>query len=311
MAARSIYPNLKQSFVETSSGSKVCCYSSDLGQGPILTLIHGYPQSAFTWRHVVPQLKDSVSLFIPELPGYGISSPCKVHSKKEVGTALLESLTKVFEPGSREIIIGGHDRGARISHRLAVDKDDFDLNIVACVMLDIVPTKVQWDAFANPAICAASFHWPFLANVELAMKMLEAYGGGQWCRDAHTRLAGNNEKGLQRLRSDDAVEVYAELFDRHETLVGSCEDYEQGAAPEVAAQAEDQKNGKKIEIPALVMWSKAKLGARIDVGKVWEDWVQPGKLTAVGVGDGYGHYLPEEAADDVSNAVLEFIRQLK
>lgn len=310
-AIKSVHPTLKQDIVSTASGSKVSCYSSDLGNGPILILIHGYPQSSFEWRYMIPQLKDKVSLFVPELPGYGISTPCKVHSKKEVGTALLEALTAVFKPGPREVILGGHDRGARITHRLAVDKDDYDLNIIGCVMLDIIPTKAQWDAFSNPIICSGYFHWPLLANVQLAVKMLEAFGGGNWCRAIHSRITGGNEEGRRRVFSDNAVEIYAEQFDKHETLVGSCEDYEQGSAPEAAAQAEDQKNGKKIKIPALVMWSKANLGARIEVDKVWEDWVQPGKLKAIGVGDGYGHFLPEEAPDELSSAILAFLKELK
>ncbi|SLM38940.1 alpha beta hydrolase [Lasallia pustulata] len=52
-SSKTMYPKLKQDFVNTSSGSKVCCYTSDLGHGPILTLIHGYPQSAFIWRHII------------------------------------------------------------------------------------------------------------------------------------------------------------------------------------------------------------------------------------------------------------------
>ena len=312
-ATRSIFPDLQQHFIDTPAGSKVCCYTSDLGPNtPILTLIHGYPQSAFEWRHVIPEIRNKVSLFVPELPGYGISSPCPPHSKKAVGTALLQALKSAFNPGRRKIILGGHDRGARIVHRLAVDKDGFpDLNIVGCVLLDIVPTKAQWDAFANPAICAGYFHWPLLANVEIAVRILTAYGGAQWCRDAHNRIGGDNAQGRARIFSDDAVEVYAALFDKRETLIGSCEDYAQGAAPEVEQQVEDQKNGKKIDIPTLVMFSQAKLGLRIDVAKVWEDWVQPGKLKAIGVGDGHGHYLPEEACDWVSPAIIDFLGQVQ
>ena len=304
-----MYPALKQHFVDTPSGSKICCYTSDLGPStPILTLIHGYPQSSYEWRYVVPELKEKVSLFIPELPGYGVSTPCPPHSKKVVGTALLEALSQVFETGSRKIILGGHDRGARICHRLAVDKDDYPhLNIVACALLDIVPTLEQWKAFANPAISSGYFHWPLLANVDLAVKMISAYGGAQWCRDAHTRIGGSNENGRRRMFADNAVEVYAELFDKHETLVASCEDYHQGAVPESAQQGKDQASGKKIEIPTLVMFSKAKLGKLTDVAKIWEDWVQPGKLKAIGVGDEHGHYLPEEAPSWVLKAFGDFL----
>ena len=228
-----------------------------------------------------------------------------------MGSVLLEALNKSISCSSRQVILGGHDRGARICHRLTVDKNDWDLDIVGTILLDIIPTKVQWEAFANPATCVGYFHWPFLANVQLAGQMLRAFGGAQWCRSACTRMAGTNEAGLQRLHSDNAIDVYAELFDQEATLLNTCEDYAAGAAPESEVQAEDQKSGKKLDVPTLVMFSKAKLGAASDVANIWEDWVQPGKLKAIGVGDGYGHYLPEEAADQVSEAVLSFISQFQ
>lgn len=249
-----------------------------------------------------------------KLPGYGISTPGQEHSKKAVGGALLEALESVFgisKGAPRKVILGGHDRGARICHRLVVDKDDFpNLDIIGTVLLDIVPTLVQWQAFADPVISTSYFHWPLLANAEIATNMIEAYGGGRWARDAHTRIAGS-EVGKQRVASDGALEVYAELFEKRDTIYYSCLDYASGAAPEASQQAEDQKNGKKIEVPTLVMFSKAKLGARQDVANVWKDWVKTGvPYQGIGVGEGYGHYLPEEAYDIVTENIVPFIDKL-
>ena len=303
--------SLTHNVTKTSSGSEVHSYTSDLGpDSTVLTLIHGYPQSAYEWRYLVPMLKDKVSLFVPELPGYGISTPAKEHSKKVVGGALLEALQKVF--GKRKVILGGHDRGARICHRLAVDKDDFpDLQILGTIMLDIVPTSVQWKAFAKPAIACGYFHWPLLANVELATEMICAYGGGKWARGANIRLGGPDDVGKQRIAADGALDVYEELFDSRDTIYYSCKDYEAGSAPESKAQEEDQKKDKKIEVPTLVMFSKARLGATQDVAVVWKDWVKSGvPYEGIGVGDGRGHYLPEEAYEVVSEAMFKFLKQV-
>jgi pimeloyl-ACP methyl ester carboxylesterase len=206
------------------------------------------------------------------------------------------------------VILGGHDRGARISHRLAVSRADFPaLEIIGAVLIDIVPTKTQWDKFANPAVSKGYFHWPFLANVELAVKMLRAYGGANWCRDQHYRIT-TSEVGRRRMESDGAVEVYAALFQKEETLRYSCEDYAAGAEPEYAQQAEDQTAGRKIDVPVMVMFSDAMLGSRIDVATEWEDWIAEGTpYRPVPVGDGYGHYLPEEAYDIVAENILSFV----
>ena len=342
LETRNFFPALQRNVSPTTSGSQLVSYSSDLATGdPIVVLIHGYPQSAFayvylpntsyrfvmlccytntvfsfpSWRHIIPALAPKVSLFVPELPGYGISSmptTTNDYSKKSVGTAILEALAAVFAvtaDSPRKVIIGGHDRGARVCHRLAVDKADFlhslGLDITATLLLDIVPTKVQWELFANPAIAQGYFHWPFLANVELATQVITAFGGGTWVRGG-MRLAGN-EEGLRRVTADGAVDVYAGLFEKEETIRGSCEDYKAGATREFDEQAEDQKSGRKIEVPVLVMFSNVGIGSKSDVPATWAGWVKEGTpLETVGV-DGYGHYLPEEAHDIVSAKVVEFL----
>lgn len=182
------------------------------------------------------------------------------------------------------------------------------MKIIGAILMDIVPTKVQWDNFSNPAVATGYFHWPLLANVEVAVQMIKAYGGAQWCRNGHLRLAGSKE-GLARIQSDGAVEVHAELFDEEETLRHTCEDYAAGAAPEYKKQEDDQKAGAKIDVPTLVMFSQQNLGAKMDVAKIWRDWIEPGTwYEPVPLGGGIGHYLPEEGHDVVSGKVLEFLK---
>lgn len=270
-------------------------------------------QAAHSWRHVVPKLSKEVSLFVPELPGYGISSPAKSAAPRDLGGALLEALQSVFKLSAespRRLILGGHDRGARICHRLAVSRADFPfVNIIGMILMDIVPTKVQWDNFSNPVAATAYFHWPLLANVEVAVQMIKAYGGAQWCRNGHLRLAGSKE-GLAKIQSDGAVEIHAELFAEEETLRHTCEDYAAGAAPEYQKQEEDQRAGRKIDVPTLIMFSEHNLGAKMDVAGIWKEWIKPGVwYEPVPLGNGVGHYVPEEGHDVVAEQVLQFLKQ--
>ncbi|KAB5546948.1 alpha/beta hydrolase [Coniochaeta sp. 2T2.1] len=312
---RNFFPKLQRNTTPTASGSHVVNYTSDLGpDSPVLTLIHGYPQSAYIWRYVVPTLIGKVSLFVPELPGYGISSPANDNSRQAIGGALLEALQTVFKidpntKATRKVILGGHDRGARLCHRLAVSKADFPaLEVVGAILLDIVPTKVQWELFGkHPAIAKGYFHWPMLANVEVAVKMLQAYGGGAFVRDQHHRIT-TSKVGLQRVQSDGAVEVYAALFDKEETLRYSCEDYAAGAEPEFMQQAEDQKAGKKIDVPLMVMFSQNMLGRTTDVAEEWQNWIKEGTPYQPIAIKEYGHYLPEEAHDEVSENIANFVK---
>jgi pimeloyl-ACP methyl ester carboxylesterase len=300
--------SLKHNISKTESGSEVHSYTSDLGPDkPVLTLIHGYPQSAYEWRYLVPLLKDKVSLFVPELPGYGVSSPQPANDKRSIGTTLLNALIDVFGK-DRKVILGGHDRGARICHRLAVDAANFPLNILGVIMLDIVPTLVQWQAFSNPKIVSGYFHWPMLANVEISTQMINAFGPGNWVRGANTRIAGPSDIGKARVAADGAMDVYAELFEQKDVVKWTSEDYRAGAQEDVTEQEADQKAGRKIQIPTLVMFSKARLGATMDCAAVWKEWIAEGiEYEGIAVGEDRGHYLPEEAYETVHEAMDKFI----
>lgn len=257
---------------------------------------------------------DHVSLFIPELPGYGISSPSEDNTRIGIAGVLVEAMSEVFnlsKDSPRKVIAVGHDRGARIVHRLAVSRTEFPaVALIGVAMFDIVPTKAQWDAFQDPAINAGYFHWPFLANVDYAVQVISKYGGGQWAKDMHKRITGGSAD-LERVAADGALDVYAACFDKEETLRYSCEDYAYGAGPECQHQSEDQKAGWKVDVPTLIMWSKAKLGSRMNVAKIWEDWIAAGtEYQAIGVGDGHGHFLPEEAPKEVTEAITTFAKRL-
>lgn len=222
----------------------------------------------------------------------------------------MQKVFNITTDSPRKVVAGGHDRGGRLVHRIAVSRRDFPaVQFVGAIMLDIVPTKVQWNAFSNASGAVNYFHWPLLANVESAVAMLSKYGGGQWCRDMNLRMCGS-EAGIKKLKANEALDAYAEAFSKEETLRYSCEDYAYGAGPECQAQTEDQENGRKIDIPTLVMFSAKMIGSRLDVESIWKDWVASSTdYQGIGVGNDAGHFLPEEAPQDVSQAINAFIKK--
>lgn len=255
------------------------------------------------FRHIVADLKDKISLFIPELPGYGFSSLPPKHDKRAVGNLIVNALQQVFGK-DRPVIWCGHDRGGRIGHRLIVDADPSH-NIKSAIIMDIVPTTEQWKVFANPMASAAYYHWPFLA-VPAAPMLIEAMGPGTFIKHSLERAKGGNEVGTARFKENDAIAHYCHQFTSPECIAGSCGDYAAGANEDVQEQKEDQKQGKKVKIPMLVVYSASNLGRMHDVEKVWKEWAD-GELKVEGIPNGYGHYLPEECPEQISKLVIDWI----
>ena len=169
------------------------------------------------------------SLSAVKLPGYGVSSLSKDHSRVAIGAALLEASHAVFP--DRAIILGGHDRGARVCHRLAVThahppKEAAQLHsykLLGVVLLDIVPTLIQWQVFANPIASVAYSHWAFLPSPN-APDIIEAYGGDRYCHDNLSRVAGPSPSAIKACQSNDAWKVYESLNSKRECIEGACGD---------------------------------------------------------------------------------------
>jgi len=105
-----------------------------------------------------------------KIPGYGESiksvptSEIEAYSKHAIGRDILDGLAKYLDldgrVGKQKIILLGHDRGARISQRIAFDIDKYPLfEIIGACLADIVPITIQFASLANPTNAANTFHW--------------------------------------------------------------------------------------------------------------------------------------------------------
>ena len=138
--------------------------------------------------------------------------------------------------------------------------------------------------------------------------MIAAYGGGKWCTEMIESWAGSNPSGLEKLKADRSMEVYAGFFEDAEVIRASCEDYKHGATTDVEAQEKDQEEGRKIGVPLLLLYGKDFIGKRYDFGEVWKEWVDEGvQITDHGLGGGIGHFGVEEAPEESARVIGEWL----
>lgn len=98
------------------------------GEGPPLLLLHGYPQTHVAWHAVAPRLAERFSVVCPDLRGYGASDKPAgdaVHERYSKRTMARDVLALMRGLGHEHFAVAGHDRGAVVGYRLALDQRFF------------------------------------------------------------------------------------------------------------------------------------------------------------------------------------------
>ena len=266
-----------------------------LPSAPPLILLHGYPQTSAMWHGVAPILARSFQVVCLDLRGYGKSekpvsnSTHYPYSKRAMAQDVVAVMNNL---GHKKFLVGAHDRGARVAHRLGLDHPD---SVEAMVLLDIAPTREMY-AETTSDFARAYWHWFFLIQPhplpeQIISKDPEAF----WKLKCFNQARGENPF------STEALEEYLTAFKQSDTIHSSCEDYR--AAASIDIEHDDADQGKKLSMPVLALW--AKLGViescfnALELWRLRADKVEGEALEA-------GHYMAEEIPEEVAKRMSEF-----
>ncbi len=267
------------------------------GSGNPLLLLHGYPQTHVIWHQIAPRLAHSFHVICPDLRGYGDSSkPPSTpdhypYSKRAMAQDMVEVMASL---GYSEFLVAGHDRGARVTHRMALDYPERIKK--ACVM-DIVPTHHMFKT-TDQHFATGYYHWFFLIQPDgLPEHMINA-DPGYYLTEKLKRWSAPGA-----VFADEAVAEYVRCFSRPESIHASCEDYRAAASIDLVHDEEDMD--KKVECPLLVLWSaKGFVNRTYDVLRVWHERAEQVEGRTLDC----GHFLPEEAPAAICDELLRFFK---
>lgn len=282
---------------ERIKGDSVTLFVRHTGpkDAPPLVLLHGYPQTSAMWHRMAPILAKSYQVVCPDLRGYGRSdkpvsnSLHTPYSKRAMAKDIVAIMQNL---GHDKFLIGAHDRGARVAHRLALDHPDC---VKAMVLLDIAPTREMY-AGINNEFARAYWHWFFLIQPQpIPEQIISADPEGFWKLKCFNQTNGGNPF------SKEALEEYLFYFKKREVIHSSCEDYR--AAASIDIEHDNADEGKKITMPLLALW--AKFGViescfnALDLWRLRAEKVEGEALNAT-------HYMAEEIPQEVANRMSNF-----
>ena len=282
--------------VQSSDGPIEIAYQTG-GSGPALLMLHGFPQTKAIWHRVAPELAKDYSIVLADLRGYGASS--KPHGQADHSTyskramaADQHELMKAL--GHEHFFLLGHDRGGRVSHRLAMD---FPQSVRKLMVLDISPTLTMYEN-TTMEFARGYWHWFFLIQPEPVPETLIGANPEYWLKNHMGRHAGTE------IFDPACWAEYLRGASNPESMHAMCEDYRAAATIDLVHDRADRSAGKKLTMPVRVLWGEHGL-----VNKCFapiEDWLKVSSAPVTGQHLPSGHYIPEECPQELISQVKAF-----
>ena len=262
------------------------------GTGPPILLLHGHPRTHTTWHRVAPLLAADFTVVCPDLRGYGQSSkppttpdhaPYSKRAMARDGVALMRAL------GHERFAVVGHDRGAYVAQRLALD---YPTAVTHAAVLDAVPIAEALDR-TDARFARLWWHWFFLGQLDKPAERVINADPDAWYTAGPETMGAENYADFRRAIHDPA------------TVHAMCEDYRAGLGVDREADEADRRAGRRITCPLLVVWSleddlELLYGDPLDIWRVWADRPQGASIDS-------GHHCAEEAPEELVDVLRAFV----
>jgi haloacetate dehalogenase len=261
-------------------------------------LLHGNPFSHVSWHRIAPPLAREFTVVATDLRGYGDSEKPPGgadHSGYSFRAMAADQIEVMAKLGFARFYCAGHDRGARVLHRMCLDHPEI---VARAAILDILPqhhllTHItrQWATF--------SWHWFF---------MIQPYDFPERLMSADPdyfieKKLSKTEQGLSFF-DPHALAEYKRCFRNPATVHAMCQDYRATHGVDLAMDEKDFAAGRKIECPVLLLW-----GATGGVGRNHRPadiWPRYATNIVRGAAIPCGHYLSEEAPEQTYGELRDF-----
>jgi pimeloyl-ACP methyl ester carboxylesterase len=259
------------------------------GDGPPLLLVHGWPQTWYAWRLVMPALARDFEVIAPDQRGIGLTD--QPHDGYDPGTLADDLVALMDDLGHQRFAVVGTDTGLPIGYALAADHPD-RVERVALAEVPGPPGAVPSPPFfapepLNDRLWHIAVNRLDEVNEQLVRGREDIYFGYEFAIQAGPGLP------------DDVIDYYVGLLQDPDSLRGSFAFYREWDTM-MAQNAERAK--RPLTMPVLGIGGEASNGA--NVGSAFKSLANDVQTAVI---SGAGHWFAEEAPEETVAALTAFL----
>ena len=286
-------PNLPAGFTDTFESrfidaGEVRLHAVVGGEGPPLLLVHGWPETWYAWRLLMPALARDFEVIAVDQRGRGLSDmPAGGY---DTGTQAGDLIALMDALGHERFAVVGHDTGFAISYALAADHPERVARLALAEIPGSPGAAPSPPVFVPGQINDRLWHLPFNRLRKINEQLVEGRERifFDWEFDAAAKKL-----------PDDVIDYYVAGLTGPEALRASFEWYR--ALDETIAQ-DTRRKERRLKMPVLAIGGELSFGEHVaDAMKLVADDVQ--SLVVPGT----GHFVAEESPDELLSALQAFL----
>ncbi|MFD9701572.1 alpha/beta fold hydrolase [Lentzea sp. NPDC059081] len=273
--------------IRTASANGVRLSAAVGGRGPLMVLLHGWPQTGRAWARVMPALAETHTLLVPDLRGTGASDrPTDGYAKRNQVDDL-RGLADAFGLTGPAVVVG-HDIGSMIAFAWALHHPG---DVAAAVLVDAFLPGVDLEGSMN-VVTGGSWHFGFFMAPHFPEMLFDGHEF-EFFKTTFTALSS------APVFTDEQLAFYAQSYGGRDRLRGGFGHYrtllEDGRDNQSALAA------GRMTVPVL------SIGGRDSVGTGTTEALRPHVRRLTGLVAPTGHFVAEEAPDWFVRHVREFL----
>jgi haloacetate dehalogenase len=277
--------------VETVNGFRMHYVTA--GSGHPLLLLHGWPQSWYEWRHVIPALAERFTVVAPDLRGLGDSEkPQSGYDKRTLASDVFE-LARAL--GIAKAGVMAHDWGGAVAFYLSYDHPEL---VERLFILDMIPGLARAGESVDLNVATRLWHVFFHGGKpDLAHKLVAS----QIAEYVRFYLTSTDYNYSPAAFTPEDIAEYVRVNSNPGSLRAGLQYYATGLREDTVNLAGCTR---KLEMPVLAWGGEALLGNIVPFWQAVAQNVTGGELKEC------GHFIPEEKPEFVIAKALEFFAPL-
>jgi epoxide hydrolase 4 len=275
---------------EAQVGAGISLHYVEAGEGPLVILLHGFPEFWYSWRHqIAPLAQAGYHVVAPDMRGYGRSSKPQGWRSYETGLLADDIAGLVRSLGEREAIVVGHDWGAAVAYTVAMRHPE----MVRRLAILNVPHPVRMlEGLRTLRQLRKSWYMFFFQIPRLPERLI--------ARDDYSFAKRSLRSDSKDAFTDEDLERYVEAWSQPGALTGMI-DYYRAALRRTPGKT--LASLKPIEAPTLVIWGMRDRHIGSELAEPPHEWVPNVRVERIADAT---HWVQHDAAERVVELLLGF-----